>query len=196
MSRYSSLRFFAPLALVLLVFGFALPAAAQDSPETKDGTFNEDEIVQAAGNFFGEISEGLAKVIEKAFADLGRPNAYVAGTEGGGALGVGLRYGSGNLFHKLEGESKVYWRGPSIGFDVGGDLSKVFILVYNLHDYKNFYKRFPSGEGSFYFVGGVGVSYKQRRSIIIAPIRTGVGLRAGINAGWVKFSDKKSIIPF
>lgn len=187
----------APLTLIIFLFALVAPAIAQEnSPETKDGTFNEDEILDAAGNFFGEVSEGLAKVIEKAFADLGRPNAYIAGTEGGGALAVGLRYGNGNLYHKLEGQSKVYWRGPSIGFDVGGDLSKVFILVYNLQDYESFYKRFPSGEGSFYFIGGVGISYKQRHDIIIAPIRTGVGLRAGINAGWVKFSPKKSYVPF
>lgn len=175
----------------------SLPAAAQDETPNEGGsTFNEDEILHAAGDFFGEVSEGLAKVIEKAFADQGRPNAYIAGTEGGGAVAVGLRYGSGTLYHKLEGESKVYWRGPSIGFDVGGDYSKVFILIYNLHDYRSFYKRFPSGEAGYYFIAGVGISYKQRGDIIIAPIKTGVGLRAGINAGWVKFSDKKSVIPF
>jgi len=194
-------KFLAPYAFVLFLFAFALPASAQENssetaPDTDDGTFNEGEILDAAGNFFGEVSEGLAQVIEKAFADQGRPTAYIAGTEGGGAIAVGLRYGSGNLYHKLEGQSKIYWRGPSIGFDAGGDLSKMFILVYNLHDVLDMYKRFPSGEGAFYFVGGVGMSYKQRRAIILAPIRTGVGLRAGVNAGWVKFSHKKSIIPF
>lgn len=197
MSDTPARKFLAPVVFIIFLFAFALPASAQEnSPETKDGTFNEDEILAAAGNLFGEVSEGLAKVIEKIFADQGRPTAYIAGTEGGGALAVGLRYGSGNLYHKLEGQSKIYWRGPSIGFDVGGDLSKVFMLVYNLYDPLDMYKRFPTGEGSFYFVAGVGVSYKQRRSIILAPIRTGVGLRAGINIGWVKFSWKKSYIPF
>lgn len=194
----ASVRRTALSLFTLFLFLFALPAAAQEEGERdpSQDAYTEEEILDAAGAFFGGISEGLARVVEKVFADLGRPNAYVAGTEGGGAIGVGLRYGSGTLYHKLEGPSTVYWRGPSIGFDVGGDVSKVFILVYNLHDFRSFYKRFPSGEGSFYFVGGVGVSYKQRHDIILAPIRTGVGLRAGINAGWVKFSPKKSIVPF
>lgn len=186
------------LGAFLLSLFFALPARAQDEPaaESDPGTFNENEILRAAGDLFGGVSEGLAKVVEKIFADQGHPSAYIAGTEGSGAIGVGLRYGSGTLYHKLEGDSKVYWRGPSIGLDLGGDLSKVFILVYNLDDFNSFYKRFPSGEASYYFVAGVGVSYKQRKGIIIAPIRTGVGLRAGINIGWVKFSKKKSIVPF
>lgn len=188
-------KFLAPAALAFALF--AAPLARAEEPAAGDpNTYSEKEILDAAGAFFGSISEGLARVVEKVFADQGRPSAYIAGTEGGGAIGIGLRYGAGNLYHKLEGASQVYWRGPSIGFDVGGDLSKVFILVYNLDDFRSFYKRFPSGEGSFYFVAGVGVSYKQRGNVILAPIRTGVGLRAGVNAGWVKFSPKKSIVPF
>ena len=186
------------ITTLFLYFILGFSAYAQDNEPSGEegGTFNEEEILRAADGLFGEISEGLATVIEKVFADKGRPNAYIAGTEGSGAIGIGLRYGSGTLYHKLEGDSKVYWRGPSIGFDLGGDLSKIFILVYNLDDFDAFYKRFPSGEASYYFVAGVGVSYKQRKRIILAPIRTGIGLRAGINAGWVKFSQKKSIIPF
>ena len=192
-----TLSFLAPLAFLFAVFAAPFALAQEPAPAEEDpNTYSETEILDAAGAFFGGISEGLAKVIEKAFADQGRPNAYIAGTEGGGAVGVGLRYGAGNLYHKLEGPSDVYWRGPSIGFDLGGDLSKVFILVYNLDDFRSFYKRFPSGEAGFFFVAGVGISYKQRHHIIIAPIRTGVGLRAGINAGWVKFSPKKSVVPF
>lgn len=181
---------------LLLMFSLPLHAQEETPAEENGSTFNEKEIAAAAGNLFGEISEGLASVIEKAFADKGRPNAYIAGEEGSAAIGVGLRYGSGTLYHKLEGDSKIYWRGPSIGFDLGADYSKVFILVYNLHEFKNMYKRFPSGEAGYYFIAGVGISYKQRKGIILAPIRTGIGLRAGINAGWVKFSKKKSIIPF
>lgn len=189
---------FASLALAL-AFLWTQNVRAQEAPEAAaedPNSYSEKEILDAAGAFFGGVSEGLARVVEKVFADQGRPNAYIAGTEGGAAVGVGLRYGAGELYHKLEGLSKVYWRGPSIGFDVGGDISKVFILVYNLDDYRSFYKRFPSGEAGFYFVAGVGVSYKQRHGIILAPLRAGVGLRAGINAGWVKFSPKKSIVPF
>jgi len=194
--RFRTLPVFFGIIAILVMFSLPLQAQEETSGDEASGTFNEKEIAKAAGNFFGEVSEGLASVIEKAFADKGRPNAYIAGTEGSAAIGVGLRYGSGTLYHKLEGDSKIYWRGPSIGFDLGGDYSKVFILVYNLHDFRSMYKRFPSGEAGYYFVAGVGVSYKQRKDVILAPIRTGVGLRAGINAGWVKFSKKKSIVPF
>jgi len=193
---FNSIPAFIATLLISLFLSFSALAQENVPSGEAGGTFNEEEILRAAGGLFGEISEGLATIIEKVFADQGRPNAYIAGTEGSGAVGVGLRYGSGTLYHKLEGDSKVYWRGPSIGFDLGGDLSKIFILVYNLDDFDAFYKRFPSGEASYYFVAGVGVSYKQRKRIILAPIRTGVGLRAGINIGWVKFSQKKSIIPF
>ncbi|MCF8474118.1 MAG: DUF1134 domain-containing protein [Emcibacter sp.] len=159
-------------------------------------TYDEKSIVNAASDFLGGGSEAIAKVIEKAFKDNGRPNGYIIGTEGSAALVVGLRYGDGTLSHKIEGNSRVYWKGPSIGFDVGANGSRVFALVYNLHDVEELYQRFPAVEGSLYYIGGVGMNYQQRGDIIIAPIRVGVGLRAGVNLGYLHFTKKRDWLPF
>ena len=109
---------------------------------------------------------------------------------------VGLRYGDGTLSHKIEGDSRIYWKGPSIGFDVGGNASRVFALVYNLHDVHDIYQRFPAVEGSFYYIGGLGMNYQQKDDIIIAPIRVGVGLRAGANIGYMHLTKDRDWIPF
>lgn len=159
-------------------------------------TYDEKNIANAASDFLGGGSEAIAKVIEKAFKDLGRPNGYIIGTEISGALVVGVRYGDGILTHKIEGDSRVYWKGPSIGFDVGAHGSRLFALVYNLHDVEEVYQRFPAIEGSAYFVGGVGMNYQQRGDIIIAPIRVGVGLRLGVNLGYMHITSKRDWIPF
>lgn len=159
-------------------------------------TYDEKSIVNAASDFLGGGSEAIAKVIEKAFKDLGRPNGYIIGTEISGALVVGVRYGDGTLTHKIEGDSRVYWKGPSIGFDAGANGSRLFALVYNLYDVEELYQRFPAVEGSAYFIGGVGMNYQQRGDIIIAPIRVGVGLRLGVNLGYIHITKKRSWIPF
>ncbi|MBL4612509.1 MAG: DUF1134 domain-containing protein [Emcibacter sp.] len=159
-------------------------------------TYDEKSIVNAASDFLGGGSEAIAKVIEKAFKDLGRPNGYIIGTEISGALVVGVRYGDGTLTHKIEGDSRVYWKGPSIGFDAGANGSRLFALVYNLYDVEELYQRFPAVEGSAYFIGGVGMNYQQRGDIIIAPIRVGVGLRLGVNLGYIHLTKKRSWIPF
>ena len=153
-------------------------------------------MVNAASDFLGGGSEALAKLLEKAFKDHGRPNGYIIGTEGIAALVVGLRYGDGTLSHKVEGDSRLYWKGPSIGLDAGANGSRVFALVYNLHDGEDLYKRYPAVEGSFYYVGGFGMNYQQRGDVIIAPIRVGVGLRAGVNLGYLHFTKDRSWIPF
>lgn len=159
-------------------------------------TFDQQELVVAAEGVFGKGASGLAGIIESILKDQGRPNAYIAGGEGGGALGVGLRYGKGDLFHKIEGQRPIYWTGPSVGFDVGGDASKVFVLVYNLYDTQDAYKRFPAGEGRVYFVGGFSAAYTRRGDVVMIPVRLGVGWRVGINAGYMKFSEKRRIVPF
>lgn len=169
----------------------------QDLDETNyANTYDEKSIANAASDFLGGGSEAIAKVVEKAFKDHGRPNGYIIGTEISAALVVGVRYGDGTLSHKIEGDSRVYWKGPSIGLDAGANGSRVFALVYNLHDGEELYQRFPAVEGSFYFVGGVGMNYQQRGNIIIAPIRVGVGLRAGVNLGYLHLSKSRSWIPF
>ena len=166
------------------------------SPRQQASTYQRDELVGAAEGVFGKGASGLAKIIEDILKDQGQPNGYIAGSEASGAVGVGLRYGSGMLFHKVEGERKVYWTGPSIGFDLGGDANKVFVLVYNLYDSQELYKRFPQGEGHAYFVGGLSASYLRRGDVVLIPVRLGVGWRLGVNAGYMKFSEKRRWLPF
>ncbi len=159
-------------------------------------TFDRSRIVSEAEGVFGKGATGLAGLLEDILKDQGEPNAYIAGSEGSGAIVLGLRYGSGQMVHAVEGERKVYWTGPSVGFDVGGDANKVFVLVYNLYDSQELYKRFPAGEGRVYFVGGFSASYLRRGDVVLIPVRLGVGWRAGVNVGYMKFSEKNRWFPF
>ncbi|MCP1470076.1 hypothetical protein J3E64_001763 [Sphingobium sp. OAS761] len=159
-------------------------------------SYQEDDLIGAAEGVFGKGAEGLAGIIEKILKDQGRPNAYIAGREASGAFVVGLRYGSGTLTHKIEGKREVYWTGPSIGFDVGGNASNTFVLVYNLYDTQDLYHRFPAAEGTAYLVGGFTASYLRWGNVVLIPIRLGVGYRLGVNAGYMKFSEKRNWLPF
>ncbi len=163
--------------------------------ETDKPTYSKKEVLEKATGFFGDVSEGLAKAIEKAFSDNGQPVGYITGGEGGGAIGVGLRYGSGVLHRKDQPDLKVWWQGPSIGFDVGGSASKVFTLIYGLDSDAQLFQRFPSVEGSLYFVAGVGLTYQTTAGIVLAPIRTGVGARAGANIGYAHYTREKTLNP-
>lgn len=169
---------------------------AQDSGDVPQDTYTKEETLAAAEKFFGGTTSGLAKAIEKAFGELGRPVGYIVGTEGSGALVVGLRYGEGTLSYKGGGSTKVFWQGPSIGWDVGGNASKVFTLVYNLRWTKDLYQRFPGVDGSLYVVAGVGLNYQRANDITLAPIRTGVGLRAGASIGYLSYTREKRLNPF
>jgi hypothetical protein len=160
------------------------------------GTYHQEDVISAAEGVFGKGAEGLAKMIESILKDQGEPNAYIAGREAGGAIGLGLRYGSGTLFHKVEGNQPIYWTGPSLGFDIGGNGAKTFMLVYNLYDTNDIFKRFPGGEGAVYVVGGFNASYQRRGDIVVIPIRLGIGWRLGANVGYLKFSRKSQILPF
>jgi hypothetical protein len=159
-------------------------------------TYQRDDLLAAGEGVFGKGAAGLAGLIEKILKEQGRPNAYIAGREAAGAFVVGLRYGSGVMTHKIEGQRPVYWTGPSIGFDVGGDANKVFVLVYNLYDTEDLYHRFPGAEGRLYFVGGFAATYLRRGNIVLIPIRLGVGYRAGVNVGYMKFTHKAKWLPF
>lgn len=170
----------------------ATPPAAP-SPAT---AYQKDDLIGAAEGVFGKGAEGLAGIIEKILKDQGQPNAYIAGREASGAFVVGLRYGSGTLNHKVEGAREVYWTGPSVGFDVGGNASKTFVLVYNLYDTQDLFRRYPAGEGTAYFVGGFNASYLRRGDVVLIPIRLGVGYRLGVNAGYMKFSENRNWMPF
>ncbi|MGL6042393.1 MAG: DUF1134 domain-containing protein [Sandaracinobacteroides sp.] len=187
------------LAALLLAAALpGAPAGAQDTlaNDAKAAGFEMAEIAAAADGAFGKASEGAAKVIERVFEDLGKPNGYIVGREGGGAFIVGLRYGSGKLFSKVEGEREVHWTGPSIGPDIGGDASRSFVLVYNLNDTEELFQRFPAVEGKAYLIGGVSANYHQRGDIILVPIRLGAGWRLGANVGYLKYTRKGRIIPF
>jgi len=186
---------FLTAALALVTAGGAVAQEAQNDQGGDDSTFSQNEIYQKASGFFGETTEGLAKAIEKVFADQGRPNAYITGEEVSGAIGVGVRYGDGMLQMKTGAGQKVYWQGPSVGFDLGADASKIFILIYHLPNVDAVFQRFPAVDGSFYFVAGVGVNYQKSGDIVQAPIRTGVGLRAGVNVGYMHYTREHSWIP-
>lgn len=160
-----------------------------------DATYDQESTLQAAIDFFGATTEGLAKVVEKAFKDQGRPNGYLRGQEVAGAATVGLRYGEGDLRLKAGGGGKVYWAGPSVGFDLGANASKVFVLVYHLPDADALYRRFPGVDGSLYVVGGAGLNYQRLDGVTLAPIRLGVGLRAGASVGYVHYRREKSLNP-
>lgn len=171
-----------------------LPATALAQAEQ---TYSEDEILAAAQRFFGAGAEGLATVVRHVFEDLGRPNGYIEGNEGSGAIGVGLRYGDGNLHMKGRGgQTRVYWQGPSIGFDTGGNASRVFTLAYNLSGPDRIFHRYPGVDGSAYFVGGVGVNYQRRDGVTLAPMRAGVGFRLGANVGYLAYSRRRRLNPF
>jgi hypothetical protein len=174
----------------------ASPAEIQARESARGGTYEEGDVMGAAEGVFGRGAAGLAGLIEKIFKEQGRPNAYIAGREAGGAVVVGLRYGSGTMFHKIEGQSKVFWTGPSVGFDLGANAAKTFILVYNLDDSHDLYKRFPAAEGDVYVIGGFTASYLRRGNIVLIPIRLGVGWRLGANLGYMRFSEKGRWLPF
>jgi len=189
-----SLRLILLLGLLVVSAGLAFADDAQK--EGDKNTYDQDTVLKDAEKFLGKGTEGLAKVIEKAFKEYGRPNGYITGEEASGAIGVGLRYGDGTLKLKTGASRRVYWRGPSVGFDWGANASKVFVLVYHLPNAEKLFQRFPAVDGSFYYVGGVGINYQRRDNIVLAPIRLGVGLRAGASIGYMHYSKSKTYNPF
>ncbi len=168
----------------------------QQQQKNQNQGYERDEIVDAISVHMGVTAESAATMIERLFKDQGRPVGYITGEEGGGALTVGVRYGKGTLWMKNGQTAKVYWQGPTIGFDVGADASKVFTLVYNLDNPDMIYRRFPGVDGSAYLIGGMAVNYQRANGITLAPIRTGVGLRLGAKVGYTAYSRKRKIIPF
>ena len=173
----------------------ALLAAGGRCLAAETETYNDDEVAKAASAFFSSGAKELSDVLAKVLKDKGEPVAIIRGEEAGGAIGVGLRYGHGELEYKGGAKRTVYWQGPSIGFDVGANAVKVFTLVYRLPNADALFRRWPSAEGSLYFVGGFGVNYLQSGSVSLAPVRFGLGWRQGINLGYMKFTAKKTANP-
>ena len=173
---------------------YAAPPAVTPAPDA--ATVPRDDVFAAAEGLFGRGARGLAGILEDILRDQGEPIAYIAGQEAGAAFMVGVRYGSGTMHHSIEGDRAVYWTGPSIGFDVGGDVNKVFVLVYNLHDSQRLFRRYPGAEGRAYFVGGFSATYLRDRDVVLIPIRLGGGLRLGANVGYMRFSERNRWLPF
>jgi hypothetical protein len=175
---------------------FAAPASAQYENSQRTGTYSADEIVAKGHKFFGTAARELAGIVEHAGSRWGQPNGYILGQEGSGAVGVGLRYGDGKLYMKNGEERSVYWQGPSVGFDFGGEGARTMILVYNLPGPDSILRRFPGVNGSAYVVGGLGMTALTIDDIVLVPIQSGVGARFGINVGYLKFTPRSTWNPF
>lgn len=187
-----ALRFGSWLGMLALAVMLSSGQASAQSSEQ----YSVDEIVKAGGNFFGEVSGGLASVVEHSMKQYGQPNGYVLGEQGSGALIAGVRYGQGTLYTKNAGKHPVFFQGPSIGWDFGGEGSKVMMLIYNLPSVNAIYDRFVGVNGSAFLVGGIGMTVLSRDNIFVVPIVSGVGARLGVNVGYMKFTNHQTWNPF
>ncbi len=188
-------KFLRALALACLAVPAGNPAVAQEESLSTADVFSIDGVFKAADAFFeGQDRDGLRRVLEQAYADMGPPEAYFYGTEDEGIIEIGYRYGEGALVHKGVGTERIYWKGPSLAFELARN-SKVFGLVYNLHDYKSFYKRFAPGESGYFFYKGAALSYRKRLEMTLAQIRVGVEVSEGLSPAWVKFSSDELVVP-
>ena len=175
---------------------YAPPPGAYRPPPPPEQSFTPGELVSEGHRFFGTVSRGLASVIETAVSQWGQPNGYVLGEEAGGAFFGGLRYGEGMLYTKNAGDLKVFWQGPTLGWDIGGEGARTMMLVYNLPATEAIYQRFAGIDGSAYLVGGFGMTALTANDIVLVPIRSGVGLRLGANVGYLKFTPASTWNPF
>ena len=174
----------------------ARSVAAAPAAQNEANTFSAGEIVSAGHHFFGETTKGLAQAVEYVFSQAGRPSGYIIGEEAAGAFVGGLRYGEGTLYLKSGARKKVYWQGPSVGFDFGGDGARTLVLVYNITSPGEIFDRFVGVEGSAYMIGGLGINFQSNERLKLAPIRTGVGARLGANFGYLKYTARPTWNPF
>ncbi|AZO37125.1 DUF1134 domain-containing protein [Mesorhizobium sp. M2A.F.Ca.ET.037.01.1.1] len=191
-SRYYDRTFVRVLTVTITLLGALILSTAASRAQQ----YTAQEIIDSGHKFFGETSGGLATVVEKIFASYGLPNGYLLGEEGSGALIGGLTYGEGTLYTKNAGDHKVFWQGPSLGWDFGGEGSRVMMLVYNLDDISSLYNRFGGVAGSAYVIAGVGFNVLQSNRVLLVPIRTGVGARLGVNLGYLKLTERPTWNPF
>lgn len=188
---------FKRLALLIAVLVATMaPAPVAFAQGSLSDTYSGEDLVDNGKQFFGSASQGLASLVERAVSQFGLPNGYILGEDAGGALFAGARYGEGVLYTRNAGEYNVYWQGPSIGFDVGGDGSKVMMLVYSLNQIQDVLGRFVGVDGSAYVLGGFGMTVIKRGNVVMVPIRSGVGARLGINVGYLKFTNEPTWNPF
>lgn len=184
------------LLLFAILMGLAVPMATASAQGSLSDSYSGEELVEDGKQFFGSASQGLASLVERAVSQFGLPNGYILGEDAGGALFAGARYGEGTLYTRNAGQYAVFWQGPSIGFDVGGDGSKVMMLVYNLSQIQDVLGRFAGVDGSAYVLGGFGMTVIKRSNVVIVPIRSGVGARLGLNVGYLKFTNEPTWNPF
>ncbi|ACB79880.1 conserved hypothetical protein [Methylorubrum populi BJ001] len=178
------------------LLGTVVPAAAYQDDGVRPDSFRASEVVENGHRFFGSVSRGLALTVEEASRRWGEPNGYILGQEASGAIVGGLRFGEGTLYTRNAGQRRIYWQGPTLGFDVGGDGARTMMLVYNLPAVRDLYRRFGGVDGSAYFIGGFGMTAVTDGGIIVVPIRSGVGARLGINVGYLKFTGRPTWNPF
>ena len=194
------IKFSRALALALSLTVVTTSAMAQTTNSATRvaprGTYSTKEIMSKGHQFFGNTSRGLAEAVEYVFKSQGEPTAYIVGEEGSGAFVGGLRYGEGTIYYKNGVKKRIYWQGPSVGFDFGGNGSRTLTLVYNSQSPEDLYDRFGGVEGTAYLVGGVGVNFQRKDNITLAPIRTGLGARLGANIGYLKYSKSPTWNPF
>ncbi|HRJ68996.1 MAG TPA: DUF1134 domain-containing protein [Beijerinckiaceae bacterium] len=187
----------AQAARALLIIAFLAAGGAQAQQQQKPvNTYESRELVDSGHKFFGTVSRGLALTVEEAVRRWGEPNGYILGQEGSGAFIGGLRYGEGMLYTRNAGDTRVFWQGPSLGFDFGGEGARTMMLVYNLPSVANLFRRYAGIDGSAYFIGGFGMTALGSEGVIIVPIRSGVGARLGVNVGYLKFTDQPTWNPF
>ena len=182
--------------ILVLMLACALGATGAKAQQQSPNTYESRELVDSGHKFFGTVSRGLALTVEEAVRRWGEPNGYILGQEASGAFVGGLRYGEGMLYTRNAGDKRVFWQGPSIGFDFGGEGARTMMLVYNLPNVGDMFRRFAGIDGSAYFIGGFGMTALGSEGVIIVPIRSGVGARLGINVGYLKFTDQPTWNPF
>ncbi|MEP3275286.1 MAG: DUF1134 domain-containing protein [Stappiaceae bacterium] len=189
-------RYLLPLLLLTLLQPVVAAAQSTAGGSSSPNTYSEQAILETGHQFFGTVSGGLASVVETAVSRYGEPNAYILGQEGSGAFVAGLRYGEGDMHTRNQGVHKIFWQGPSIGFDFGADGDRVMMLVYNLPSTNAMMNRYVGVDGSAYLVGGFGMTVLANNGIYVVPVRSGVGARLGINAGYLKFTKRPTWNPF
>lgn len=190
-------RFYALLsAAVAFILVVCAPSLASSSNAPNSESYTVAEVTAAGHRFFGSVSGGLATIIERLAADYGQPNGYILGEEASGSFVGGLRYGEGELFTHYGSARPVFWQGPTVGWDFGGEGARTMMLVYNLPNTDAMYRRFSGVDGSAYLVGGLGVTILQARDVVIVPVRSGVGARLGVNVGYLKFTRRPTWNPF
>ncbi len=190
---YLILAAFVALTAATLVL---IPTMSYAQQGSLSDTYSGEELVDTGHQFFGSVAQGLASVVERSVSQFGLPNAYILGEEAGGAIFAGARYGEGTMYTRNQGEHPIYWQGPTVGLDFGGDGSKVMMLVYNLSQVSEVFVRYPGVDGSSYAVGGLGMTVVKYGDVVMVPIRSGVGARLGINVGYLKFTQEPTWNPF